>query len=204
MRALQDTRSNRALPALNIPVPNWVPLKPFVLAALRWVSVALQQTKGYAGDMLGEEQWSWLEEQLKTSEASIHLLISTVQVRQAAAGTDGPPPACPSVPLLQTASRSPLGCARSLSAAGCVQVLSVNPIVEGWGHFPESQKRLLSLLNQYSPKGLVLISGDVHFAELLSTQPPTEDAPREVLEVTSSGMTHTCTQTALGACKVSR
>jgi alkaline phosphatase D len=63
-----------------VPVPEWVPLKPFVLAALRWVSVAMGLTKDYAGDMLGDEQWAWLEQELSESQAAVHLIVSTVQV----------------------------------------------------------------------------------------------------------------------------
>lgn len=52
-----------------------------------------------------------------------------------------------------------------------------------------------------------MLSGDVHFAELLTAQPPPSDDPNtitppEVLEVTSSGMTHTCMNTALGMCQL--
>lgn len=65
-----------------------------------------------------------------------------------------------------------------------------------------SQKRLLALLNKYSPKGLLLLSGDVHFAEILSAEPKDPEGAKTPLEITSSGMTHTCVGTALGACKV--
>jgi alkaline phosphatase D len=32
------------------------------------------------GDMLGEPQWQWLEEQLRSSDAQIHVIGSSVQV----------------------------------------------------------------------------------------------------------------------------
>lgn len=56
------------------------------------------------------------------------------------------------------------------------QVLTSNPLVESWGHFPRSRKRLLDLLHRTNPAGLVVLSGDVHHAELASgwraTPPP--------------------------------
>lgn len=114
------------------------------------------------------------------------------------------------------------------------QVLTSNPLVESWGHFPQSRDRLLRLLHRTHPRGLVLLSGDVHHAELASgwranpsmgadASGRTEDAPapsqesagdedvcelhaagegrledvvdgrgRGVVEVTTSGMTHSC------------
>lgn len=69
-----------------------------------------------------------------------------------------------------------------------IQVLTSNPLVESWGHFPASKARLLRLLEETAPAGALLLSGDVHFAELLG---PSSDA-RSLLEVTSSGLTHAC------------
>lgn len=68
-----------------------------------------------------------------------------------------------------------------------IQVLTSNPLVESWGHFPAERQRLLDLLNKTSPLGLLLLSGDVHMGEFMSGS-----ASSEVLEVTSSGLTHTC------------
>lgn len=143
------------------------PVKPYLLALTRWAAVLLGITGRFHGDMLGTEQWSWLEEQVAGSEASFHVLVSTVQV------------------------------------------LSVNPIAEGWGHYPAAQSRLLALLRKHRPRGLVILSGDVHFAELLVTQPPSEgmreeekEEKKEALEVTSSGMTHTCFATTMGTCEM--
>ncbi|KAK3270424.1 hypothetical protein CYMTET_21179 [Cymbomonas tetramitiformis] len=48
-----------------------------------------------------------------------------------------------------------------------IQVLTTNPMVESWGHFPTERKRLLGLLREYKPRGLVLVSGDAHIAELI-------------------------------------
>lgn len=160
-----DVRSLSDGPALNLPdcIANlfW-PVKPYLLALTRWTAVLLGITNRFQGDMLGAEQWTWLEEQFEQSEASMHILVSSVQL------------------------------------------LSVNPIVEGWGHYPAAQARMLALLRKHRPRGLVVLSGDVHFAELLATQPEEgveDEEGREALEVTSSGMTHTCFATAMGMCE---
>jgi hypothetical protein len=51
---------------------------------------------------------------------------------------------------------------------------------------------------RYRPKGLLLLSGDVHFAELLTTR----GRPGEAVEMTTSGMTHSCSHTAMGMCEM--
>lgn len=81
-----------------------------------------------------------------------------------------------------------------------VQILTTNPVVESWGHFPEERARLLRLVNGLP--GLVMISGDVHHADIsdalagvekkdISTQP--YQSRHGIVEVTSSGLTHSCT-----------
>ena len=67
-----------------------------------------------------------------------------------------------------------------------VQILTSNPIVESWGHFPQDQRMLLDLLHEYKNAGgaVVLMSGDVHYAEIAHVD--------GLLEITSSGLTHTC------------
>ena len=48
-----------------------------------------------------------------------------------------------------------------------VQLLTSNPLVESWGHFPASKRRLLALLEEARPAGALVLSGDVHYAEFL-------------------------------------
>ncbi|KAI9022122.1 PhoD-like phosphatase-domain-containing protein [Hyaloraphidium curvatum] len=67
-----------------------------------------------------------------------------------------------------------------------VQVVATTPTTESWGHFPRERTRLLRLLREADPAGLVIVSGDVHVAEVLGL-PGLPD-----LEVTSSGLTHSC------------
>ena len=62
--------------------------------------------------------------------------------------------------------------------------------MEGWCHFPAERTRLLRLLRQ--TPGVLLLSGDVHYAEILDA------TPRVATEVTSSGLTHVCTKHVYG------
>ncbi|EGD72688.1 hypothetical protein PTSG_12174 [Salpingoeca rosetta] len=68
-----------------------------------------------------------------------------------------------------------------------IQVLTSNPLVESWGHFPTELQRLLSLLDTCNLKHAIIVSGDVHFTEFTSLP------SGQLVEVTSSGMTHDCT-----------
>jgi alkaline phosphatase D len=71
-----------------------------------------------------------------------------------------------------------------------VQVLTRTPSVEAWGHFPLERRRLLHLLKKTKPKGLLIVSGDIHIAIASAL----DDSPESAfLEATSSGLTHTCT-----------
>lgn len=115
------------------------------------------------GDILGEEQWSWLEDQLtKTDIDSIEL---------------------------------------TLVGSG-IQVLPIVELIRGkhetWVQFSESRKRLISLLSK-SETPVMLLSGDVHFAEFseavcTTTGADNNDNGRKaqsrLIEFTSSGLTH--------------
>jgi alkaline phosphatase D len=72
-----------------------------------------------------------------------------------------------------------------------VQVLTRVPSVESWGHFPAERDRLLDLINEAKPRGFVMLSGDVHIGIAAVLDESTRDSP--LVEVTSSGLTHTCT-----------
>ena len=80
-----------------------------------------------------------------------------------------------------------------------VQILTTNPVVESWGHFPEERAKLLRLVN--SLRGLVMISGDVHHADISDALAGVErkgissqhyQSRHGIVEVTSSGLTHSC------------
>ena len=107
----------------------------------------------YNGDILGEEQWRWLEQVLNetvkhSNDIKFNIIVSSIQV------------------------------------------FSSNPLFEGWTHFPRARSRLLDIISRHRPKGLLFLSGDVHFGEFLGLD---NDEYGGLMEVTSSGLTHTCT-----------
>ena len=144
-----DTRSFRddhcGLPS----VATYFPLGAGVACATRWATAGLLASycRQQMATLLGDAQWTWLEHELATSQASLHIIVSSVQV------------------------------------------LSTNPVMEGWCHFPSERTRLLRLLRQTT--GALLLSGDVRYAEILDA------ASALVTEVTSSGLTHVCTKHVL-------
>ncbi|KAL3901308.1 MAG: hypothetical protein SGPRY_012301 [Prymnesium sp.] len=78
-----------------------------------------------------------------------------------------------------------------------VQVLTSSPVVESWGHFPRERDKLLHMLATLRPPGALLISGDVHYAELLGLG-SSHEGEGKLLEVTSSGLTHSCGNSYFG------
>ncbi|MBC5992702.1 alkaline phosphatase D family protein [Pontibacter cellulosilyticus] len=100
----------------------------------------------YTGDILGEEQWRWLEQELRNSTASINII------------------------------------------GNGIQILPEEQVFEKWANFPKARKRLLDLIAASNAKGVILVSGDRHIAEISKTTPPGMSYP--LYEVTSSGMTH--------------
>ena len=140
-----------------VPSPGGVPWLPSAgsIAGLLRSACALLGV-GSTGDMLGsEEQWQWLEGELANSSAAVHLIVSSVQVC-----------ACACAALCNSGSVR-TGGRPTVRCAFCVQVLSSSAPIESWGHFPASRRRLLHLLAENRPAATLLLSGDVHFAELL-------------------------------------
>lgn len=82
-----------------------------------------QRSEDPADTMLGDEQWAWLEQQLR-EPAELRLVGSSVQV--IADGHD----------------------------------------YERWGVFPLQRHRLLSLISRTGARGVIVLSGDRHHAEL--------------------------------------
>ena len=85
-----------------------------------------------------------------------------------------------------------------------VQVLTTNPVVESWGHYPKERERLLSILNEIPEAAVVILSGDVHHGELLHSHHVNRDNDLRnggigILEVTSSGLTHSCSEPFYGS-----
>ena len=67
-----------------------------------------------------------------------------------------------------------------------------NSAVESWSGFPKAQNRLHQALLQPNVRAPILISGDVHLAQLLrkDCRRKSENHVRPLYEVTTSGMTH--------------
>lgn len=93
--------------------------------------------------MLGEEQWAWLEQQLK-QPADVRLLGSSVQFAADGSGW------------------------------------------EGWANFPRERERLVELIRSTRAEGLVILSGDMHYAEFSRWEAP-QGYP--LWDITSSGLT---------------
>ena len=126
----------------------------------RWMAAGLFAgwCRNRKATILGAEQWTWLEQQVQHSPASLMVVVSSIQV------------------------------------------WTTNPVVESWGQYPSERQRLLELLASCQSR-VVVVSGDVHAAEILgprhgassqqSNEPQEPQLPR-IVEVTSSGLTHTC------------
>ncbi|KAL8451094.1 hypothetical protein Emag_002902 [Eimeria magna] len=90
------------------------------------------------GDMLGEQQWTWLQHELQFSTADVNVVVSSLQAfanhRQALKDA------------IQFQLKSP-----------CYS--------ETWSHFPWARERLFALLAGSGAKTPILLSGDTHYAE---------------------------------------
>ena len=112
------------------------------------------------GDFLGEEQWAWLIEELK-SDVDLVLLGSSIQV-------------FPTDKLTE----------------------------EVWGMFLAARERLLSAMLNARSSNVIVLSGDVHYAEVSKIRCSWQESVNENIdqnkrismtfwELTSSGLTHT-------------
>ena len=95
--------------------------------------------------VLGEVQWKWLEQQLKTP-ADVRVLCSSYQLLPDEHGS------------------------------------------EAWGNFPLERKRLLNLIRDTKAKGVVVISGDRHLAEMMRLPPDAAGIGYPLYEATSSSL----------------
>lgn len=101
-----------------------------------------------SGDLLGEAQWKWLENELMESTAAFNVIVSGVQILPG----------------------------------------DRYPIAECWDRFPSERERFFKLLLSSNAKGVILLSGDVHFSEI--NQVVCSDGANTITEITSSGLTH--------------
>ena len=94
--------------------------------------------------LLGDDQWRWLEAQLK-QPAEIRLLVSSTQV------------------------------------------IADRKHMDEWGNYPLERQRLFELIERTQAQGVIILSGNVHFAELSKLN----GDRLELYDFTSSGLTHT-------------
>ncbi len=116
----------------------------------------------FDGDFLGEKQWKWFEKSIKRSNASVNIIVSGLQVH---------------------------------SYRG-----SKSEEIELWSLFPSSRQRLYDAVLQDNVLAPILISGDVHMGQFLRkdcmrtkssfSQGNNNERMRPLVEITSSGMTH--------------
>jgi alkaline phosphatase D len=99
------------------------------------------------GDMLGEEQWEWLNaELLENNEAALTFICSGTQI-----------------------------------------LPDDRMFPETW--YKKSKDRLLEMINKRN--GVILLSGDVHFGEIMKLHAGCNEVGYDLIEMTSSGLTHT-------------
>lgn len=70
--------------------------------------------------------------------------------------------------------------------ASSIQVVAHEKGMESWGNFPHERKRLFDLIGKAKAKGVIFISGDVHFSEISKT----EEGTYPLYDFTSSGITN--------------
>ncbi len=66
------------------------------------------------------------------------------------------------------------------------QVIAGEKGMESWDNFPLERKRLYDLIGRTAAKGVLFLSGDVHFSEISLTR----DGPYPLYDFTSSGLTN--------------
>lgn len=101
------------------------------------------------------------------------------------------PHADPSVPFLgeaqwqwlETELRKP---AELRLVCSSTQVIPNTKGMDEWGCYPHARTRLFELIDQTKATGAILLSGNVHFAEISQAKAPAYP----LVEFTSSGMTH--------------
>jgi alkaline phosphatase D len=134
--------------------PEGRQIKVILLDTRYFRDTLMQVNKEYVlnknGEILGETQWRWLEQELTNSKANIHLI------------------------------------------AGGIQMIPEEHIYEKWANFPRELERLLKLIASTRVKGVILLSGDRHIAEISRYTSPEIAYP--LYEVTASGLTHSATQ----------
>lgn len=206
---LLDTRWHRE----DHCVPSMATTIPFIGNAIacftRWLSAGLVPNLCGGGGgsrasssspshshLLGDAQWEWLEQELRQSSAAIHVIVSSIQVLTTNPVRKNGLSSCGFGAVLPNS--------HSYILPSTASTLHSLQVMESWGHFPSERARLLRLLSR--TPGAVILSGDVHYAEILSPSVHLETMEAATItsplnsffEVTSSGLTHTCKKAFYG------
>lgn len=67
------------------------------------------------------------------------------------------------------------------------QVVADKKGMDEWGNYPLERQRLFDLIAESKVKNLIILSGNVHYSEISKVQ----NGKHELLDFTSSGLTHT-------------
>jgi hypothetical protein len=90
---------------------------------------------------------------------------------------------------------------RSPGLTVSLQYLGLEKPFEKWGSYMTDFKRFLRLLGDLQVPAVMLLSGDVHYAQFYELPPPCSSVGYSIYEFCSSGMTHTCQQVPLDLCR---
>lgn len=71
-----------------------------------------------------------------------------------------------------------------------IQILPSEHRYEKWAQYPKAKEKLLGLIKKYPLQTPVFISGDRHIAEISKLPKAKYQGTHDLIEVTSSGMTH--------------
>ena len=156
------------------------------------------------GELLGEDQWRWLERALipasrrrggsARSEASDATDDDDDDDDDGASAADEDVDRASREPAIESEADDGdvdvviIGSSIQVHAETQKLVDGMFKGVESWNEFPNEKKRLMDLVER-SRARVVFLSGDVHHAEII-TSPARCALPYELVEITSSGMTH--------------
>ena len=142
---------------------------------------------GETFDFLGEEQWAWLDATLRHSDSDVNLVVSGIQIlpewrwqgvqsntyARAHTRTDVQK-VCVCVCVFlhaRTHARAHTHTRTHRDAMYMCIYIRMHACMhiragENWSRFPRARTRLLNLLLNSGARGVLLASGDVHFAEI--------------------------------------
>jgi len=136
------------------------------------------------GELLGADQWRWLEKALGVGAGDFDTGNEPLNEQTEPLNE----PFIASEQDTQPVDVTIIGSSIQVHAETQKVVDGLLSGVESWNEFPDEKKRLMDLVAS-SKQRVVFLSGDVHHAEII-TSPERCVLPYELVEITSSGMTH--------------